>query len=492
MAEKMKVLLVTAEAYPFAKVGGLADVAGSLPEPLTERDIDVRVILPLYDKIDREKFDIGYCGVEMQVPMGDENVNGKLWASQFPGTKIPVYFVECEKYFGRPGIYTDPETGEAYPDDGERFVFFSKAVLQAVKHLGWEPDVFHCNDYQTGIIPALVKLTDPENKAGFLYSIHNLAYQGRFESDIIELIGIGQDKFYPMGDFEFHGKVNFMKIGIIYSDIINTVSPTYAEEIQSSPEFGYGLEGVLSSRSDRLYGILNGIDQKVWNPELDPHIPANYTKEDKTGKRVCKLELLEEVGLPKDGDTPVLGVISRLADQKGFDILLPILDDILKEDVMFVLLGTGKKEYEAALKAASIKYPKKMAAVIDFKGPLAHRIEAGVDMFMMPSLYEPCGLNQMYSMAYGTVPIVRKTGGLADTVKPADLEKDTGTGFVFEDYSSAELLKAVKRALKAFEDKEGWERLMDRDMDFDSSWGASADKYISVYRQAVSLRRYTV
>lgn len=492
MTEKMKVLLVTAEAYPFAKVGGLADVAGSLPEPLTEKDIDIRVILPLYDKIDRAKYDIGYCGVELEVPMGVEIVDGKLWASHFPDTKIPVYFIECDNYFGRPGIYTDPETGEAYPDDGERFVFFSKAVLQAVKHLGWTPDVFHCNDYQTGIIPALVKLTEPENKAGFLYSIHNLAYQGRFEKGIIEQIGIGYDKFYPMGDFEFHGKVNFMKIGILYSDIINTVSPTYAQEIQSSPEYGYGLEGVLRTRNDRLYGILNGIDRKVWNPELDKHIPANYSKKDKSGKTVCKLKLLEEVGLPESADTPVLGMISRLADQKGFDILIPILDDILREDVMFVLLGTGKKEYEIALEAASRKYTDKMAAIIDFKGPLAHRIEAGVDMFLMPSLYEPCGLNQMYSMAYGTVPIVRKTGGLADTVKPANLEKGSGTGFVFEEYSSIALLKTIKMAIKSFSNKKGWEGLMNRGMEFDSSWSASAEKYINLYRQAVSLRRYTV
>ncbi|MGC9314262.1 MAG: glycogen synthase, partial [bacterium] len=341
MTEKMKVLLVTAEAYPFAKVGGLADVAGSLPEPLHGLNVDVRVILPLYDAIDREKFDIRYCGVEVEVPMGGKTVNGKLWSSLFPGSDIPVYFIECDEYYGRPGIYTDPATGEAYPDDGERFVFFSKAVLKAVKSLGWQPDIYHCNDYQTGIIPALVKLREPHSTAGFLYSIHNLAYQGRFDREILDLIGIGHDKFYPMGDFEFHGQVNFMKIGILYSDIINTVSPTYAEEIQASDEYGYGLEGVLSAASDRLYGILNGIDQKVWNPAVDPHLPANYTKKDKSGKTVCKLELLKEAGLPETPEMPLIGIISRLADQKGFDILIPLLDEILSRDVMIVLLGTG-------------------------------------------------------------------------------------------------------------------------------------------------------
>jgi len=492
MTEKMKVLLVTAEAYPFAKVGGLADVAGSLPEPLHGLNVDVRVILPLYDAIDREKFDIRYCGVEIEVPMGGKVVGGKLWSSLFPGSDIPVYFIECDEYYGRPGIYTDPATGEAYPDDGERFVFFSKAVLEAVKSLGWQPDIYHCNDYQTGIIPALVKLREPNTKTGFLYSIHNLAYQGRFDREILDHIGVGHDKFYPMGDFEFHGQVNFMKIGILYSDIINTVSPTYAEEIQASEEYGYGLEGVLSAASDRLYGILNGIDQKVWNPAVDPHLPANYTKKDKSGKTLCKLELLKEAGLPENPELPLIGIISRLADQKGFDILIPLLDEILSRDVMIVLLGTGKKEYEAAFRTAAEKHPDKMASIIDFKGPLSHRIEAGSDMFLMPSRYEPCGLNQMYSMAYGTVPIVRKTGGLADTVTPADLSKNTGTGFVFEEYSGDALLKAIDRALKAFSDSKGWEKLMDRCMDFDSSWGASAEKYINLYRQAVSLRRYSV
>jgi starch synthase len=492
MPEKMKVLLVTAEAFPFAKVGGLADVAGSLPEPLNDLNIDIRVILPLYDAIDRAKFGIEYCGVETSVTLGERHIKAKLWASVFPGTQIPAYFVECPEYYGRPGIYTDPATGEAYPDDGERFVFFSKAVLELVKFLGWKPDIIHCNDYQTGIIPALVKLRDPDDDTGFLYSIHNLAYQGRFGREIIDLIGVGHDKFYPMGDFEFHGEVNFMKIGILYSDVINTVSPTYAQEIQSTSEYGYGLEGVLSARTNRLFGILNGIDQKVWNPKIDPDLPANYSKKDKSGKTTCKVELQKEVGLPEKPDSPLIGIISRLADQKGFDILIPILDEILKRDVMIVLLGTGKKEYEAAFEAASAKHPDKMAAIIGFKGALSHRIEAGSDMFLMPSRYEPCGLNQMYSMAYGTVPVVRKTGGLADTVTPADLTANSGTGFVFERYTSEELLKTIDSALEAYSDKKGWEKLMDRCMEFDSSWGASADKYIGLYRQAVSLRRYNV
>jgi len=491
MSDKMKVLLVSAEAYPFAKVGGLADVAGSLPEPLHEKNLDIRVIIPLYDKIDREKFGIKFSGVEFEVAMGQNQEPGRLWCGTFPGSDIPAYFIESKKYFGRPGIYTDPETGEAYVDDGERFVFFNKAVIEAVHGLGWTPDVFHCNDYQTGLIPALVKLRYPGNKIGFLYSIHNLAYQGRFDKSILDLIGVGHDRFYPMGDFEFFGQVNFMKIGIQFADIINTVSPTYAVEIQSSEEYGYGLEGVLRAARDRLHGILNGIDTAVWNPALDKNIAANFDLKDKSGKAKCKLDLLREVGLPEKPDTPLIGVITRLADQKGFDILLPIMEDILAEDVLFVLLGTGKKEYEAQLTALAKAHPDKMAAIIDFKGPLAHKIEAGSDMFLMPSRYEPCGLNQMYSMAYGTVPVVRKTGGLADTITPADFAKNTGTGFVFDKYESKALLAVVKQAIKAYSDKPGWQKLMDRDMQFDSSWGASADKYIELYRHALSLRRWS-
>ena len=365
---------------------------------------------------------------------------------------------------------------------------FTQAVPAALDGLGWSPDVIHANDYQTGLVPALYRLTRPDDKTGFLFSIHNLAYQGRFEPEILDLIGFGRDQFYPMGPFEFFGKVNLMKIGITFADLVNTVSPTYAKEIQSSAEFGYGLEGVLKSMSDRLFGVLNGIDQKVWNPEVDKNIPYNFSIDDLSGKRMCKAALLKEVGLPEDKlDVPLIASISRLADQKGFDILLPIMEDILKEDVTFVLLGTGKKEYEAAFTELAKKLPDKMAAIIDFKGPLAHLIEAGADMFLMPSRYEPCGLNQMYSMAYGTVPIVRKTGGLADTVVQADLERNIGNGFVFEKYESKALLSIVKKAVRAFQDKKGWHRLQRRAMEFDSSWERSAERYIELYRQALAM-----
>jgi len=492
LTEKMKVLLVAAEAFPFAKVGGLADVAGSLPEPLHEKGVDIRTMIPLYDKIDRKKFGIEFSGVAFDVEMGDETVEGQLWCGKFSESEIPAYFIECAKYFGRTGIYTDPKTGEAYPDDGERFVFFSKAVPEALRGLGWSPDVIHANDYQTGLVPALYRLTKPDDKTGFLFSIHNLAYQGQNKKTILDQIGFGQDQAYPMGPFEFFGDINLMKIGISFANIVNTVSPTYAKEIQSSEKFGNGLEGVLKSMSDRLFGVLNGIDRKVWNPEVDKHIPYNFSKDDLSGKRMCKAALLKEVGLPETKiDVPLIASITRLADQKGFDILLPIMEDILKEDVTFVLLGTGKKEYEAAFTELAKKYPDKIAAVIDFRGPLAHLIEAGADMFLMPSRYEPCGLNQMYSMAYGTVPIVRKTGGLADTVTAANLEKNLGNGFVFEKYDSKALLTIVNEAVRAFKDKKGWHRLQQRAMEFDSSWEKSADRYIELYSQALTMARWS-
>jgi len=491
MSETIKTLIAAAEAYPFAKVGGLADVVGSLPKPLRKKGIDIRVIVPLYDKIDREKFGIKPTNIEMDIQMAGRTEKGKIWETVFPGTDIPVYFVECAAYFGRPGIYTDPDTGEAFPDDGERFVFFSKAVLEFLNIIDWSPDLVHSNDYQTGLIPAMIKILEPENQIGTLYSIHNLAYQGRFDMDLIDYIGFGKNLSYPMGPFEFFGKLNFMKIGILFSDIVNTVSPTYAEEIKSSPEYGYGLEGVLSSCSDKLFGVLNGIDETVWNPEIDEFIPYNYNSSDLSGKRMCKAELLKEAGLPYDNlDIPIIGVISRLADQKGFDILIPIMEKILEENVYFILLGTGNKKYERAFKELSVKYPKKLAAIIDFRGPLAHLIEAGSDMFLMPSKYEPCGLNQMYSMAYGTVPVVRKTGGLADTVIPADFKEDTGTGFLFEKYESNALLNAIKKALSSFGDQNSWRKLQNRCMTMDFGWDVSADKYIELYRQALAAERW--
>jgi len=491
MDSKMRVLLAAAEAYPFAKVGGLADIAGSLPKALAKLDIDCRIIIPLYDKIGRDFFSLNPENIQVSIEMGYQRVQANLWSGKFPGTSIKAYFVECEKYFGRPGIYTDPETGEAYPDDGERYIFFSKAVVAMVKEMNWKPDILHCNDYQTGLIPAIMKLNHSDEDCGLIYSIHNLAYQGRYDSAILDYIGFGRDQFYPMGPFEFFGQVNLMKIGINFTDIINTVSPTYSREIQSSEEYGYGLEGILKSKKDNLYGVLNGIDTTVWNPEIDEHTPYKFTRDDLSGKRMCKAALLKEVGLPdKELDKPIISMISRLADQKGFDILLPVLEDIINHDCYFVVLGTGKKAYEAALTKMAKKYPRNMAAVIDFKGPLAHRIEAGADMFLMPSKYEPCGLNQMYSMTYGTVPIVRKTGGLNDTVEQADLENEKGTGFVFEKYDSKALYNIVSKALKAFENGQGWRKLQSRGMKKDFSWKASAGEYVKLYRQALAMKKY--
>ncbi|HHS50925.1 MAG TPA: glycogen synthase GlgA [candidate division Zixibacteria bacterium] len=491
MSNEIKVLLASAEVFPFAKVGGLADVAGSLPKPLKQKGVDIRVILPLYDTIDREKFAIEFSGVEFAIAMGEENVGGKLYRGKFPDDDIPAYFIECPKYFGRPGIYTDPDTGEAYPDDGERFVFFSKAVPEALRGLGWTPDVIHANDYQTGLVPAIYKKLMPDAKMAFLFSIHNLAYQGRFEPELLDLIGFGHDEFYPTGAFEFFGKVNLMKIGIVFSDIINTVSPTYAEEIQSSEEFGHGLEGVLRSINDRLFGVLNGIDQTVWNPLTDKDIPYNFSADDLSGKRMCKAALLKQYGLPEDRiDKPLVATISRLADQKGFDLLIPIMKDIVEMDATFVLLGTGQKEYERAFTELAEKYPKNVGVLIGFDNKLAHLIEAGADMFLMPSRYEPCGLNQMYSMAYGTIPIVRKTGGLADTVTPANLATDEGTGFVFEEYSQEAFLAAIRRGLSAYRDKQGWRNLQLRAMAFDSSWENSAEKYIELFKQALASARW--
>jgi starch synthase len=493
MRGRLSILMVATEAHPFAKVGGLADVLGALPRALAGLGHDVRIALPYYKIIRSKKVKTtkvrGAQG--LAVPIGESSKPASIRAATLPGSPVQVLLVENDDLFGRDGIYTDPATGKDYTDNAERFVFFSRAVLKAVEAMAWHPDVIHCHDYQSGFIPGWLKTSlasaDPFKDAGTVYTIHNLAYQGIYASEVGLMAGFGDELLRPMGPLEFYGKVNMMKAGIVFSDTITTVSPTYSREIQT-PELGSGLDGVLRSRSSDVVGILNGADYEVWDPAIDSLIPARYSSENLEGKAACKQNLVEHLGLKADPATPLVGIVSRMVDQKGFDIVMDAMDALMGLGVALAVLGTGERKYQDALGAYAKRFPGRVAVTIGFSEELAHLIEAGSDMFLMPSKYEPCGLNQMYSMRYGTVPVVRKTGGLADSVKDFD-EGPSATGFVFADYSARALVAAMERAVRVFASKERWRALMLRAMAQDFSWQRSAAAYQQVYGGMLERKR---
>jgi starch synthase len=493
MERKLSILMVSAEAHPFAKVGGLADVIGALPRALEELGHEVKIAIPYYGTIKRKGFEVteaAEAGV-FDVALGKKTYPASVYRSELPDSKVEVLLVESEYYLDRNGIYADAETGEPYDDNAERFTFFARAVLRMLEVTGWYPDIIHCHDHQTGFIPAWIALGSGApglpDSVRTVFTIHNLAYQGEYPMKVGRLAGFSKDVMRPMGGIEFHGKVNLMKAGISYSDTITTVSPTYAREIQT-PEYGYGLEGILRHRSKDLVGILNGADYSVWNPETDDLIPAKYTVEKPEGKAKCREHLLKRTGLKLDDDVPLVGIVSRLVSQKGFDILCEDFDRIMELDIGMVILGLGDKAYHELLTALAAKYEGRMAVLLDFNEELAHQIEAGSDMFLMPSKYEPCGLNQMYSMKYGTIPVVRATGGLADSVTDYDASGDS-TGFAFTDYTAEALYEALERARKVFADPEAWKQLILRAMSLDLSWGTSARAYEDVYRKTLKKRR---
>jgi len=486
----MRVLFVTAEAVPFAKTGGLADVAGALPRALSAAGHDVALLLPFYRQA-REKCggDVEQTGLELNIALGAETIKPRVLATTLPDSDVRVYLLDHPPFFDREQLYGTPE-GD-YPDNAARFIFFSKAAMALPKALDWQPTIYHCNDWQSALVPVYLRLaaaTDAfYHNSRSLFTIHNLAYQGLFPAEAFALTGLDGSLFSPEG-LEFYGKLNLLKGGILYARIINTVSPRYAKEIQT-PEFGCGLEGVLASRADCLFGIINGIDYSVWNPATDPLIPANYSPEDLSGKAVCKAKLQERCGLPVRPDVPLLGMISRLDAQKGLDLLAEILDELAELDLQFVLLGTGKQEFHDLFTQIGQRHPEKLSMNIMFNNELAHQIEAGCDMYVMPSRYEPCGLNQLYSLKYGTVPIVRKTGGLADTIvnaTPTALGKGTANGFSFESYSARALYNTIRRALRLFYDRRAWRRLMLTGMRQDWSWQKSAAEYVELYQKALS------
>ena len=473
----MKLLFAASEAVPFVKTGGLADVAGTLPAALAKAGVDARVILPKYRDIDPKwKAQMTHVA-DFYVTMG--------WRRQYCGLESIVledviyYFVDNEFYFSRDSVYGNGQ------EEGERFGFFCRAVLEALPHIGFFPDVLHCNDWQTGLIPTLLKLQymhlPQYSHIRTLFTIHNLKFQGVFEwGQIDELFGLGA-KYYTPDYLEFYGGISFMKGGIVFSDRISTVSPSYASEIQS-PYYGERLDGLLRMRVHQMSGILNGIDYDIWNPAKDKTIIENYDMEHLAGKAACKAALQKEFGLPEE-DVAVVAIVSRLTEQKGLDLLERVLDDIMKQPIQLIVIGQGETHYHEMFLWAQWRYKGKVAAKFEYNEPLAHRVYAGADMFLMPSRFEPCGLSQLISLRYGTVPIVRETGGLRDTVESYNKYTDEGTGFSFSNYNAHEMLFTLERAVQYYLDHKLWVRLMQRGMAVDFGWDRSAAKYQALYHE---------
>lgn len=483
----MNILMVTSEIVPFAKTGGLADVLGSLPQALKKLGCDVRVILPFYKMakpvVKKALIEHG----EISIPIGNERIVGSTLESRLL-KDIPVYLVKQDAYYDRDELYTTAE-GD-YPDNAQRFIFLSQYALEACKQLAFKPDIIHLHDWQTGLIPVYLKTVYADDpffrKTGTLYTIHNIAYQGLFEYELFEMTWLPHSTFTIDG-FEYWGKMNFMKAGINFSDYINTVSQKYSQEIQTS-EYGYGIDGVLRTRAHRLSGIMNGVDYSLWNPESDEFIAENYQSDDMSGKTQCKRDLLKKFKLPlRSMRLPLIGIVSRLADQKGFDLIERILPEVMTMDVLFVVLGTGDSKYHALLKDFARKYPAKIGVRLGFDNALAHKIEAGADMFLMASRYEPCGLNQIYSLKYGTVPIVRATGGLDDSIENFDPATGNGNGFKLQNYNAEELLATIKRAVECFRQPDVWQKIVQNGMAVDFSWDASAKRYLNLYHQIQKL-----
>lgn len=494
----MNILLAASEAAPFAKTGGLADVAGALPIEIARQGHAAALIMPLYAQCRQAGIAIEPLGVSLSIPIGSKTVAGSLHGGRLPDSDVPIYFVAQDEYYQRSGLYAD-EQDKDYVDNCERFTFFSRAALEAIRLLDLDTDVLHLNDWQTGLAAALLA-AEYRFQPGYedivsVFTIHNLAYQGQFWHWDMALTGLDW-KYFNWHQMEFYGHLNLMKTGLVFADALTTVSPRYALEIQTADQ-GCGLEGVLQQRRDVLSGILNGVDYTQWNPQTDALLPAQYGVETfDQGKAACKAALQRELGLPQRPETPLVGIVGRLSDQKGWDLIAKVMQDFGESrDVQWAILGTGQPKYHELLAALAKRYPQRIAAHLGFSNAVAHRIEAGADLFLMPSRYEPCGLNQMYSLKYGTVPVVRATGGLADTIVDASevtLANGTANGFSFEPYDAAALASTLDRALAAFGRTEVWDQLIATGMRQDFSWAQSARRYVQLYERTLARARQPV
>jgi starch synthase len=485
----VKVVYLSSEVMPFAKTGGLADIAGALPKSLQKQGVDIIVIMPLYGMIKDHQYPLSKIDLQVVVKVGGNLKYGYVYKGLLPDSQVPVYFLDNEQYYGRKGLYNYPGTTRDFEDNSERFIFFDQAVLEIIDKLNVHPDIVHCNDWQTGLIPVYLKTKYVKRKCfkntKTIMTIHNLAYQGIFWHWDMNLTGLDWSLF-NWKQLEFYGKLNFLKAGITFSDCITTVSKTYAKEIQT-PEYGAGLNNALQERAKDLYGITNGIDYTIWNPENDKFIAANYGVKDSTGKQICKKALQKKFKLPRK-DVPIIGMITRLIDQKGLDLIVAKFRDLMKINLQFVLLGIGEHRYHKVFQNYAKIFSDKTAVKLTFDECSAHEIEAGSDMFLMPSRFEPCGLNQLYSLRYGTVPIVRSTGGLVDTIIDARSEpiaNGRANGFSFKEYSSDLLVATIVRALDFFKNKAQWIEIMKNGMRQDWSLERSAGEYIALYKKVI-------
>lgn len=481
----MKILFVGSECVPFAKTGGLADVLGALPKVLAQRGHDVAVVLPRYKKIEPGKVVLPTVTVALGPTVHFPSVqNGRTLDG------VRYYFANYPPHYDRDQLYT--VQGRDFDDNPERFALFAKVVLEIAKRI-FTPDVFHCHDWQSALVPVLLRTqyaADPIiGSLPSVLTIHNLGYQGLFPPDVLDRVGLPGSLFH-MEALEFYGQVNYLKGGIVFSDYLTTVSRKYAQEIQT-PEYGHGLDGILRARSDRVVGILNGVDYAEWNPETDKFLVANYSAAKMAGKTECKKDLLAQFKLPTNNlKKPLVGIVSRFAAQKGFDLIAEVADAFLQEDLCLVALGTGEPQYEELFRELAQRFPQKVGVRIAYDNTLAHKIEGGSDMFLMPSRYEPCGLNQIYSLKYGTVPVVRATGGLDDTIEQYEAVTGQGAGFKFSAYSGEALFECLRQALQVYaKAPKAWQRLQRNGMQKDYSWNASAGEYEKLFQNTIRLRK---
>ncbi|MCE5194690.1 MAG: glycogen synthase GlgA [Nitrospiraceae bacterium] len=479
----MKILIAASEAVPFAKTGGLADVTSALHKKFGKLGKKSYLVLPLYKKI-RKEFKLKDTKVSITVPLGNRIIKACVFTLD-----DSVYFIDCPEFFDRDELYGTSQND--YPDNASRFIFFSRAILESCKALNLKPDIIHCNEWQTGLVPLYLKTLYRNDvffsKTASIITIHNLGYQGLFSAFLMNLTGLSPALFTPEG-IEFYGKMNFLKAGLISADLITTVSNTYAGEI-STKEYGFGLDGLLRKRKSDIRGIINGIDYDEWNTEKDKYISKKYSVNDLSGKKQCKLQLIKECSINPDPKIPIIAIISRLSAQKGIDLFLPIIESIISEKANIVILGKGDDIFHKKLTAASKKYKDMLNLTIGFNDEFAHRIYSGADIFLMPSRYEPCGLGQIIAMRYGTIPVVRKTGGLADTVSEFNTGNDKGTGFLFSEYTPNALYTVLKNALDTYKNENKWQKLILNAMRTDFSWENSARKYIEIYNEAIRLKK---
>ena len=480
----MKILFATSEISPFSRAGGLADVSHALPIALAKMGHELIVVSPKYRQVQSFKASLKQLDKVLDIPISWMEKPAQIYQASL-GERVTVFFIGRDDLYDREGLYGN-EYGD-YQDNAERFIFFSRAVMELSQTLQLNPDIFHCHDWQTGLIPVYLKTlyaAQPSfQKAASLFTIHNLGYQGLFWHYDLHLTGLGWELFTP-GALEFFGKINLMKAGIVFADILNTVSPTYRKEIVT-PENGFGLDGVLKIRDKDLSAVLNGVDYEIWNPAKDPLLPATYTSVQPENKSVCKAHLQEFFHLKKKAEVPVIAIISRLLDRKGLDLVSQIFPRLMELDLEIILMGSGVDQYQRWALDMSKKYPGLVGVQMGYDETLAHKIQAGADLLLMPSRYEPCGLDQMYALTYGTIPIVRAVGGLDDTVEDYNPQTDQGTGFKFKEYEWEKLLQTIRKALSVYRDKPRWLRLLQRAMHQDFSWEKSALQYLTLYQKAL-------